>query len=195
MGTIFSEDALRFQKMVFRALKGNCMTIIEQMPPQLHIKITNTATASPILRSFFFIIYNASETIPGQSIISSKLSKLCSAFEAMVFRVYDEENQGSGVEQRITDNLTACQKNNQLLKLTYSHLTSMFDNLIQRTDEITQLEQYRLTVLRELGIYQSINLAKNTGAVLKALVWIPKQQEDYVIACLQETHTAKQASA
>ncbi|KAL4510304.1 hypothetical protein ABPG72_008194 [Tetrahymena utriculariae] len=188
VGTINMPDSLRFQKSMFRATKGKCFIYAQPIETAgTKYKIINPDNPNEeIKKGIFLFIYNYS------SLLEAKLMRICQSVGANVFKLEgDEENLQLDIQQNAED----YQKSKELLRLTYKHLEQIFSRLQDQTEEITLLEQYRLHMVREKQIYHHINLTKNTGAVLKAYVWLPKSEEENIIQFLQTSQDPRYATA
>ena len=73
-GVIPSADRVRFERMLFRATRGNCYVRFADIEEPL----VNTATGEEVNKSVFLILYKSAS-------IESKVKRICDAFSAHRF--------------------------------------------------------------------------------------------------------------
>ncbi len=73
-GVVPAEERLKFERMVFRATRGNCLTRFSPIEEMLN----DPSTGNPLEKHAFVIFFQS-------NFIESKLRKICDAFHARLY--------------------------------------------------------------------------------------------------------------
>ena len=170
-GVIPALEQPRFERMLFRATRGNCF---------FQFMDFDTTHKDPTTGEFIdkkaFVIFYKSATI------ASKIKKICDAFGASIYRLPDLNDKAAFVRLREANAVEIKESQTVLDK-----------NLDQRVSLCTHLSQFVVQwtweVLREKAIYHTLSMFKSdvTG-MLRAEGWIVAAYETQVSAALSKAH-------
>lgn len=154
-GTLPSADRVRFERMLYRATRGNCYVRFSALSVR-----AQDALGNHIDRVCFIIFYKSVA-------IEAKIKRICDAFSA---NRYDLANLNHPVE------LEKQQKQNQREMLdAKTVLDKNTESRLRICVEVaSHLEEWLWLVRREKGIYHTLNLFKNdvAGNLLRGRGWI-----------------------
>lgn len=156
-GVIPTTDRVRFERMLFRATRGNCYIRFADIEEPL----VNTATGTEITKSVFLILYKSTA-------IEAKIRRICDAFSAHRFdlpsldRPRDIESQQQANHRELEDAKRVLDKNTE--------------SRVRLCVELAQnVEEWLWTVRREKAVYHTLNLFKSdVGNFLRGQGWILK---------------------
>ena len=156
-GVIASSDRVRFERMLFRATRGNCYVRFADIEEPL----VNTATGTEVNKSVFLILYKSAS-------IEAKIRRICDAFSAHRYdmpnldRPRDIENQQQSNHRELEDAKRVLDKNTE--------------SRVRLCVELAQnVEEWLWTVRREKATYHTLNLFKSdVGNFLRGQGWILK---------------------
>lgn len=154
-GVLPIADKVRFERMLFRATRGNCYVRFSPLSSK-----AVDANDKPIAKICFIIFYKSTA-------IESKIKRICDAFSA---NRYDLHNLNKPAEldaqqqenhREMGDAKTVLDKNTETRKRICIELA-------------TEVETWLWTVRREKSIYHTLNLFKNDVAsnLLRGRAWI-----------------------
>jgi V-type H+-transporting ATPase subunit a len=154
-GVLPIAERVRFERMLFRATRGNCYVRFSPLP-----RSAVDARGETIAKICFIIFYK-SQSIEG------KIKKICDAFAANRYELRDLNNaQRMGVQlqenqRELNDAKVVLDKNNQARRRICVELADT-------------VESWLWIVRREKGIYHTLNLFKNdvAGNLLRGRGWI-----------------------
>lgn len=154
-GVLNMSDKTRFERMLFRATRGNCYVRFQE----IERKIVDAMTGEESSKAVFIIYYKAEQ-------IEKKISVICNAFNAHRYSVPDMDDT-SAVNQ-----ITA--ENQQELSETYIVLQKNKDERFRICTEMAlHIEEWQWTVMREKSIYHTMNLFKsNVTGMLHGEGWL-----------------------
>ena len=158
-GTISMADKPRFERMLFRATRGNCYVRFAEFPEGVH-----DAAGKKIEKVIFWVFYKSVS-------IEAKILRICDAFGAKRYDVSEVHHP---------DVLGRIQQNNfKELNEAKAVLAKSGDARLALAKEIAKdLEEWLWVVRREKGIYHTLNLFKNdiANGVLRARGWISTEK-------------------
>jgi len=192
-GALDSKDKQRFERMLFRATRGNCYVrfaaMNESSDARSHGKGKKNKKSDSddevvdangkLIEKELFVIFYKSQTIEG------KIKRICDAFNA---HRYDLSNLGdaqalrsmqSAISKEMIDAKTVVDKN---MKTRYELCV-----LLAR-----DIEEWLWIVRREKSMYHTLNLFKNdvAGAFLRGRGWILKDMVGKARSALFKAHVA-----
>lgn len=156
-GVIPSQDRVRFERMLFRATRGNCYIRFADIEEPL----VNTATGTEVSKSVFLILYKSTS-------IEAKIRRICDAFSAHRFDMPNLD--------RPRDIETQQQANHRELEDAKRVLDKNTESRVRLCVELAQsVEEWLWTVRREKSVYHTLNLFKSdVGNFLRGQGWILK---------------------
>lgn len=171
-GVLLNSDRVRFERMLFRATRGNCYVRFADIED-------SAAVGSTTVDKVVFIIFFKSQAI------ANKIKRICDAFSAHRYDVQSLDRRADLLAQEqanfreMTDAKTVLDKNRE----TRMRLCS----------EVAQIiEEWLWIVRREKGVYHTLNLFKNdvAGNLLRARGWIITSTMDKARAALNRAHSS-----
>jgi V-type H+-transporting ATPase subunit a len=170
-GTIPSADKIRFERMLYRATRGNCFVRFSAMSGR-----AVDAFGNHIDRICFIIFYKSTS-------IETKIKRICDAFNAHRF---DLSNLNQMAE------LEAQQNQNQKEMLEAKTIIDKnIETRLRICVEVAEhLEEWLWVARREKGIYHTLNLFKNdvAGNLLRGRAWILKDHVGKARSALKRAH-------
>lgn len=155
-GVILTTEQNRFDRMLYRATRGNCYLRFKQMSNNV-----NDAQGKPILKTCFIVFYKSTA-------IEMKIKKICDAFGVNrynlnnLYRPQELDSQLSENESEIVQATHILNKNNEARMRLCIELAQ-------------HVEEWLWVVKREKSTYQTLNLFKSDVAgntVLRGRGWI-----------------------
>ena len=154
-GCIPLADKATFERMLFRSTRGNCYV---RFAP-IEAEISDPITGDLMEKEVFIIFFKSSS-------IESKIIKICDSFSAHRYKLPDMNDETS-VDRMLSDNANELVDSHTVLSKnqdTRYRLCSMLSSHVERWNWI---------VLREKGIYHSLNMFKaDVTGMLRAEGWI-----------------------
>ena len=160
-------DKVRFERMLFRATRGNCYVRFSDItitPGKKDEEDRQVITKGPPVDKTVFIIFYKSQAIEG------KIKRICDAFSARRFDLADLD--------RPLQLATKQEANLKELTEAKQILDKNIDTRYTICDEIAlQIESWLWTVRREKAIYHTLNSFKSDiSNVLRCRAWILKNK-------------------
>ena len=170
-GTVKTADRTRFERMLFRATRGNCYVRFATIPDE--VKDSND---KPLDKVIFWVFYKSSS-------IESKIQRICDAFGAKRYDVSEVQHPEALARIHQT-NFKEMQEAKKILSISS-------DTRLKLTKEVAKdLEEWLWIVRREKGIYHTLNLFKMdiANGVLRARGWITNDLMDKAKRGIQRGH-------
>jgi V-type H+-transporting ATPase subunit a len=168
---VASEERVRFERMIFRATRGNCF--IRFAPIQQPITDPNTGQ---LIEKSVFIIFYKSEAI------ENKLKKICDAFSAHRYSLPDMDD-GSAVDKMLTENAQELVDSRTVLLKNQDTRYRLCQLLAKHT------ERWTWTVLREKAVYHSLNMFKaDVSGMLRGEGWVVTESLEAVREAVERAH-------
>lgn len=171
-GVVATEEKVRFERMIFRATRGNCYIRFASIQQP----ITDPETGNLIEKSVFIIFYKSES-------IESKLKKICDAFNAHRYSLPDMDDAPS-VDKMLTENAQELVDSRTVLlknQDTRYRLCQMLSKHVERWTWI---------VLREKAIYHSLNMFKaDVSGMLRGEGWVISDSMDAVRESVENAHS------
>lgn len=170
-GVLPSDDKVRFERMIYRATRGNCYLRFSPLSSR-----ALDASGKQIDKTCFIVFYKSRA-------IESKIRRICDAFGAHRYdltnlnRPYELDRQQQQNHREMVDAKTIIDKN------TEARLRICLEVAIS-------LEEWLWIVRREKGVYHTLNLFTNdvAGNLLRGRGWILTSSLTQARNCLKKTH-------
>jgi V-type H+-transporting ATPase subunit a len=170
-GVVATEEKNRFERMIFRATRGNCyVRFAPIMQP-----ITDPETGMLLEKSVFIIFYKSES-------IELKLKKICDAFQAHRYSLPDMDDAAS-VDKMLTENAQELVDSRTVLLKNQDTRYRLCQMLAKHT------ERWTWTVLREKAVYHSLNMFKaDVSGMLRGEGWVVAEELDEVKEAVEKAH-------
>jgi V-type H+-transporting ATPase subunit a len=176
-GVVSSEEKPRFERMIFRATRGNCyvrFAPIEQ-------PITDPLTGNLVEKCVFIVFYKSLS-------IESKLKKICDAFDAHRYTLPDMDD-APAVDRMLTENAQELVDSRTVLLKNQDTRFRLCQRLATKT------EHWIWVVLREKAIYHTLNQFKaDVTGMLRGEGWVIAESMDAVRAAVNGAHSSMDTS-
>jgi V-type H+-transporting ATPase subunit a len=154
-GVIPTVERQRFERMIFRATRGNCYT---RFAP-IEQPISDPKTGELVEKSVFIIFYKSDS-------IKSKLGKICEAFGAHRYTLPDMDDTNA-VNNILTENAQELVDSRTVLLNNQDTRYRICKSLAQ------QVERWTWIVLKEKAVYHSLNMFKaDVSGMLRGEGWV-----------------------
>eukprot|EP00824_Muranothrix_gubernata_P005823 TRINITY_DN175_c0_g1_i1.p1 TRINITY_DN175_c0_g1~~TRINITY_DN175_c0_g1_i1.p1 ORF type:complete len:838 (+),score=142.13 TRINITY_DN175_c0_g1_i1:2-2515(+) len=176
-GVINSEDQIRFKRMIFRATRGNAVTVFEDMGNPIE-----DFEGNQILKTIYVIVFKEGETI------RQKVIRICDSFSSERFDVPKNEihQKQEEVERKLTDT-------QNLMQITKDEIKNALLSIAGVTPEInaSRLELQKWFVVKEKSLYNTLNYLRPENMLFRGVCWCPLNMEQPVYSRLQQLATEK----
>jgi len=170
-GVVATEEKARFERMIFRATRGNCYVRFAQIKQP----ITDPKTGALIEKCVFIIFYKSMS-------IEIKLKKICDAFDAHRYSLPDMD-EAPAVDRMLTENAQELVDSRTVLLKNQDTRYRLCQMLSKQTEHWTWL------VLREKAIYHSLNQFKaDVSGMLRGEGWVIADCVDDVRDAVNKAH-------
>ncbi len=170
-GVVATEEKSRFERMIFRATRGNCY--IRFAP--IKEPITDPESGALVEKSVFIIFYKSES-------IEIKLKKICDAFAAHRYSLPDMDD-APAVDRMLTENAQELVDSRTVLLKNQDTRFRLCQLLAQK------IEAWTWTVLREKSIYHSLNMFKaDVSGMLRGEGWVVAESIDEVRETVNKAH-------
>lgn len=171
-GVVSTEEKVRFERMVFRATRGNCY--IRFAP--IRQPITDPETGATVEKSVFIIFYKSES-------IETKLKKICDAFSAHRYSLPDMDD-ASSVDKMLTENAQELVDSRTVLMKNEDTRHRLCQLLAKHTERWTWI------VLREKAVYHSLNMFKaDVSGMLRGEGWVVSESLEAVRDAVERAHS------
>ena len=171
-GVVASEERVRFERMIFRATRGNCF--IRFAPIQQ--PITDPHTGQLTEKSVFIIFYKSEA-------IEQKLKKICDAFSAHRYSLPDMDDS-TAVDKMLTENAQELVDSRTVLLKNQDTRYRLCQLLAKHTERWTWI------VLREKAVYHSLNMFKaDVSGMLRGEGWVVTESLEAVREAVERAHS------
>lgn len=170
-GVVATEEKVRFERMVFRATRGNCylrFTPIRQ-------PITDPTTGALVEKSVFIIFYKSES-------IEIKLKRICDAFSAHRYSLPDMDD-GNAVDTMLTENAQELVDSRTVLLKNQDTRYRLCSMLAKHAERWTWI------VLREKAVYHTLNMFKaDVSGMLRGEGWVVAESAEEVKDAVERAH-------
>lgn len=172
-GVISVGDKIRFERMLFRATRGNCFV---RFSP-LSANATNAYGDS--IAKVCFIVFFKSDAI------EMKIKRICDGFNANRYDL-SNLNRPAELESQMNANFHEMED----AKIILDRNAKSRENLCREAAK--HLERWLWIVRREKGIYHTLNLFKNdvAGNILRGRAWVLTSQISTAKSALSRAHAS-----
>jgi len=171
-GVVDSAEKSRFERMIFRATRGNCF--IRFAP--IKQPITDPETGCLTEKCVFIIFYKSLS-------IEKKLKQICDAFSAHRYSLPDMDD-APAVDRMLTENAQELVDSRTVLLKNQDTRYRLCQMLSANT------EKWTWTVLKEKAVYHSLNMFKaDVSGMLRAEGWVISDCLDEVKEVVNRTHS------
>eukprot|EP00540_Astrosyne_radiata_P006655 CAMPEP_0116840946 /NCGR_PEP_ID=MMETSP0418-20121206/10647_1 /TAXON_ID=1158023 /ORGANISM="Astrosyne radiata, Strain 13vi08-1A" /LENGTH=889 /DNA_ID=CAMNT_0004471309 /DNA_START=48 /DNA_END=2717 /DNA_ORIENTATION=+ len=170
-GVVSTEEKARFERMIFRATRGNCYVRFAPIKQP----ITDPETGQLIEKCVFIVFYKSLS-------IENKLKKICDAFDAHRYSLPDMDDAAS-VDKMLTENAQELVDSRTVLLKNQDTRFRLCQMLSKSTEKWTWI------VLREKSIYHSLNQFKaDVSGMLRGEGWVIAESVDDVRDAVNKAH-------
>lgn len=176
-GVMNLEDVNRFKRMVFRATRGNALTITLDIEEPMKDPVSGYL----IPKVVFIVRYRGNL----EGAMRQNLVKICDSLGCHRYNIpssYDElmrtiqQNEGEIINSTAITSKTREQINRVLNELA----------AVEHFGSCSVLEEYRLFVLKEKSIYHNLNMFQLKNQIFYGNCWLTLSDEPYVTQALSE---------
>jgi len=172
-GVVATEEKVRFERMIFRATRGNCYVRFAEIKQP----ITDPESGAELQKHVFIVFYKSSA-------IESKLKKICDAFAAHRYSLPDMDD-AAAVDRMLTENAQELVDSRTVLlknQDTRYRLCQMLSKHVER---------WTWTVLKEKAIYHSLNQFKaDVQGMLRGEGWIVRTALEDARGAVNRAHAS-----
>jgi V-type H+-transporting ATPase subunit a len=170
-GVVATEERTRFERMIFRATRGNCYIRFAS----IHQPITDPESGMLVEKCVFIIFYKSES-------IEAKLKKICDAFGAHRYSLPDMDDSSS-VDKMLTENAQELVDSRTVLLKNQDTRFRLCQLLAKHTERWTWI------VLREKAVYHSLNMFKaDVSGMLRGEGWVVSESSDAVREAVERAH-------
>jgi V-type H+-transporting ATPase subunit a len=170
-GVVATEEKSRFERMIFRATRGNCYVRFAPIKQP----ITDPQTGMLLEKSVFIIFYKSES-------IEIKLKKICDAFMAHRYSLPDMDDAGS-VDLMLTENAQELVDSRTVLLKNQDTRYRLCQMLAKHTERWTWI------VLKEKAVYHSLNMFKaDVSGMLRGEGWVVAENLFEVREAVEKAH-------
>eukprot|EP00980_Cylindrotheca_fusiformis_P016809 scaffold5067_cov139-Cylindrotheca_fusiformis.AAC.3 len=170
-GVIANDEKARFERMVFRATRGNVFIRFADIQQP----ITDPQTGSLIEKSVFIIFFKS-------DVIEAKLQRICTAFSANRYTLPDMDD-ASRLDAMLTENSQELVDSRTVLLKNQASRFRMCQMLVQHTERWTWI------VLKEKAVYHSLNMFKaDVSGILRGEAWVIAERREQVRRVVEQAH-------
>lgn len=170
-GVVATEEKNRFERMIFRATRGNCYVRFASIKQP----ITDPETGVLLEKSVFIIFYKSES-------IEIKLKKICDAFAAHRYSLPDMDDAPS-VDRMLTENAQELVDSRTVLLKNQDTRYRLCQMLAKHTERWTWI------VLREKAVYHTLNMFKaDVSGMLRGEGWVVAESADSVRESVNKAH-------
>lgn len=172
-GVITKEERLRFERMIFRSTRGNCLMRFTEIEDP----VEDIATGGEIKQEVFIIFFQA-------SYVEGKIRRICEAFNARLYEIPDLDNVAAS-EAKLTEVYSEIADRERVL-------TKNKADVITLLSELSKWAQvWKWTILREKSVYHTMNyFAADVKGVLRAEGWVIASAKAELQTAIYDVHSS-----
>lgn len=172
-GVVSVEEKARFERMIFRATRGNCYVRFASIKQP----ITDPVTGQIVEKCVFIVFYKSLS-------IETKLKKICDAFSAHRYSLPDMDD-APAVDRMLTENAQELVDSRTVLLKNQDTRFRLCQLLAQHTERWTWI------VLKEKAVYHSLNMFKSdVSGMLRGEGWVIADQLKSVTESINKAHAS-----
>lgn len=170
-GVVASEEKSRFERMIFRATRGNCYVRFAPITEPITDPVSGELTEKHV----FIVFYKSAS-------IENKLKKICDAFSAHRYSLPDMDD-APAVDRMLTENAQELVDSRTVLLKNQDTRFRLCQKLATHTERWTWI------VLREKAIYHNLNMFKaDVSGMLRGEGWILATQCEEAREAVTKAH-------
>jgi V-type H+-transporting ATPase subunit a len=186
-GVLKSEDVEKFQKLVYRASRGNSFLKLLDIPLQkdekgnwIHVQLNENG--APIPRTLFFLAFQAGGA---SQMLKNRLLRLADSFNA---RRYNLPKSADEIAEEVTKIDYDISSLIRIRDSTTEAINLLLAELVSRNKETgcSFFEELKIRVLREKCIYEHFDRMVLKDRIFYARIWVPEDQEGPVRRLVEE---------
>mmetsp|Transcript_33975 Transcript_33975/g.81334 ORF Transcript_33975/g.81334 Transcript_33975/m.81334 type:complete len:883 (+) Transcript_33975:58-2706(+) len=171
-GVVSTEEKVRFERMIFRATRGNCYVRFAPIKQP----ITDPESGALVEKCVFIIFFKSLS-------IETKLKKICDAFFAHRYSLPDMDD-APAVDRMLTENAQELVDSRTVLLKNQDTRFRLCQMLAQHTERWTWI------VLREKAVYHTLNMFKaDVSGMLRGEGWVISEKFDDVRMSVNRAHS------
>jgi len=171
-GVVSVEEKSRFERMIFRATRGNCYVRFASIKQP----ITDPENGQLVEKCVFIVFFKSLS-------IETKLKKICDAFGAHRYSLPDMDD-APAVDRMLTENAQELVDSRTVLLKNQDTRFRLCQMLAQHT------ERWTWYVLKEKAVYHSLNMFKaDVSGMLRGEGWVIAEKMNNVIDCINKAHS------
>ncbi|KAG7360696.1 V-type ATPase subunit [Nitzschia inconspicua] len=170
-GVVATEERSRFERMIFRATRGNCYVRFAPIKQP----ITDPQSGQMVEKCVFIIFYKSES-------IETKLKKICDAFQAHRYSLPDMDDSAS-VDRMLTENAQELVDSRTVLLKNQDTRYRLCQMLAKHCERWTWI------VLKEKAVYHSLNMFKaDVSGMLRGEGWVVAENLEEVKEAVEKAH-------
>ncbi|GBG31765.1 V-type proton ATPase 116 kDa subunit a isoform 1 [Hondaea fermentalgiana] len=171
-GVVTRENRNRFERMVFRSTRGNCLMRFYDIDDDT---IKNVETGETLMKDVFIVFFQA-------PYIEQKIRRICDAFEARLYQIPDLSNVAA-IEDRLREVHEDINDRQRVLQKNETDIKSLLSEVAQ------YLEVWKWIAMREKSIYHTMNhFADDVSGVLRGEGWVIATKREEVADMIARAH-------
>ncbi|EED92420.1 v-type h-atpase [Thalassiosira pseudonana CCMP1335] len=171
-GVVSTEEKVRFERMIFRATRGNCYVRFAPIKQP----ITDPESGSLIEKCVFIVFFKSLS-------IETKLKKICDAFFAHRYSLPDMDD-APAVDRMLTENAQELVDSRTVLLKNQDTRFRLCQMLAQHTERWTWI------VLREKAVYHTLNMFKaDVSGMLRGEGWVISESFEDIRMSVNRAHS------
>lgn len=171
-GVVSTDEKVRFERMIFRATRGNCYVRFAPIKQP----ITDPETGNLIEKCVFIVFFKSLA-------IETKLKKICDAFLAHRYSLPDMDDAPS-VDRMLTENAQELVDSRTVLLKNQDTRFRLCQMLAQHTERWTWI------VLREKAVYHTLNMFKaDVSGMLRGEGWVISESFEDIRISVNRAHS------
>ncbi|CAD7956789.1 unnamed protein product [Amoebophrya sp. A25] len=182
-GVINQSEQQRFARFIFRSTRGNAFTHFRE----IHEPLTDPKTGEDCQKAVFVVYYQGNSS----SAMHARILRACQQFGANCYPWVTTAARGREKLRQISVEVN---ERERALMASEKLLKDELNFILQRQPGSynSLLEDWRLFLIKEKGTYAVLDMCEGEGTTLRAQVWYPTAEEDFVrrvlIAESRSTH-------
>lgn len=172
-GVVAAEEKARFERMIFRATRGNCFVRFASIKQP----ITDPETGTNMEKVVFIVFYKSLS-------IETKLKKICDAFSAHRYSLPDMDD-APAVDRMLTENAQELVDSRTVLLKNQDTRYRLCQMLAKHTERWTWI------AIREKSCYHSLNMFKSdVQGMLRGEGWVISDRMPEVTESINRAHAS-----
>ncbi|CAI5730370.1 unnamed protein product [Peronospora destructor] len=171
-GVVPADERLKFERMIFRTTRGNCLT---RFSP-IEMPLIDPSNGQPVTKHAFVIFFQS-------SFIENKLRKICDAFHARLYSLPPMEDRAA-IAHLIQSNAGELNQSSHILRRNRESCVLLCRDLAET------VESWKWSVLQEKATYHALNMFRaDVSGMLRAEGWVIKEALASVRVAVTRSHT------